>query len=84
MKRRSLEKMIWSKVAARLGQSLAPLEKRLCKEKQARQKLEECVRLLEDKVGNKVAKGEPEDEVDKRVRQQGSQRGTGHSTPCHS
>ena len=26
MKRRSLEKMIWSKVAARLGQSLAPLK----------------------------------------------------------
>ena len=32
------------------------------------------MRLLEDKVGNKVAKGEPENEVNKRVRRQGAQR----------
>ena len=55
------------KVAARLDQSLAPLKEQLCEEKEARQKLEERVRILEGKIGNKVAKGEPEDEVDKSV-----------------
>ena len=55
------------KVAARLDQSLAPLNEQLCEEKEARQKLEERVRILEGKISNKVAKGEPEDEVDKSV-----------------
>ena len=55
------------KVAARLDQSLGPLKEQLCEEKEARQKLEERVRLLEDKIGNNVAKGEPDDEVDKSV-----------------
>eukprot|EP00434_Breviolum_minutum_P001783 symbB.v1.2.001578.t1/scaffold88.1/size340390/13 len=55
------------KVAARLDQSLAPLKEQLCEEKNARQKLEERVRILEGKIGNKDTKGEPEDEVDKSV-----------------
>ena len=55
------------KVAARLDQSLAPLKEQLCEEKEARQKLEERVRILEGNIGHKVAKGEPEDEVDKSV-----------------
>eukprot|EP00434_Breviolum_minutum_P029783 symbB.v1.2.026333.t1/scaffold2623.1/size98372/5 len=55
------------KVAARLDQSLGPLQEHLCEEKGARQKLEERVRLLEDKISNNVAKREPDDEVDKSV-----------------
>ena len=55
------------RVAARLDQSLGFLKDQFCEEKEARQKLEERVRLFNDKIGNNVAKGEPDDDVDKSV-----------------